>query len=39
MHATSGSIAKISEFIGLERTHLHLKLKALGIDVRKYKGE
>jgi len=39
MLATSGSMTKISEFTGLERTHLYRKLKALGIDVSKYKGE
>jgi DNA-binding NtrC family response regulator len=39
MMATGGSMTKISEFTGLERTHLYRKLKALGIDVSKYKGE
>ena len=39
MLAISGSMTKISEFTGLERTHLYRKLKALGIDVSKYKGE
>lgn len=32
---TSGSMTKVSEQTGLERTHLYRKLKALGIDVRK----
>lgn len=32
---TGGSMTKVSEFTGLERTHLYRKLKALGIDVRK----
>ena len=39
MLVTGGSMTKISEFTGLERTHLYRKLKALGIDVSKYKGE
>jgi len=32
---TGGSMTKVSEYTGLERTHLYRKLKALGIDVRK----
>ncbi|MEI7532293.1 MAG: response regulator [Betaproteobacteria bacterium] len=32
---TGGSMTKVSEHTGLERTHLYRKLKALGIDVRK----
>lgn len=32
---TGGSMTKVSEQTGLERTHLYRKLKALGIDVRK----
>jgi len=34
-----GSMTKISEYTGLERTHLYRKLKALGIDTSKNKGE
>ena len=32
---TGGSMTRVSEQTGLERTHLYRKLKALGIDVRK----
>ena len=32
---TGGSMTRVSEHTGLERTHLYRKLKALGIDVRK----
>ena len=39
MVVTGGSMTRISEFTGLERTHLYRKLKALGIDVTKNKGE
>jgi DNA-binding NtrC family response regulator len=35
MIVTGGSMTRISEFTGLERTHLYRKLKALGIDVTK----
>ena len=35
MVITGGSMTRISEFTGLERTHLYRKLKALGIDVTK----
>lgn len=35
MVVTGGSMTRISEFTGLERTHLYRKLKALGIDVTK----
>jgi DNA-binding NtrC family response regulator len=34
-----GSMTKVAEKTGLERTHLYRKLKALGIDVGNYKGE
>ena len=34
-----GSMTRVSEKTGLERTHLYRKLKALGIDVGSYKGE
>ena len=33
-----GSMTKISEYTGLERTHLYRKLKALGIDTSRNKG-
>ncbi len=39
MVVTGGSMTRISEFTGLERTHLYRKLKALGIDVTKNKSE
>jgi len=35
----AGSMTKVSEKTGLERTHLYRKLKALGIDVSSYKGD
>ena len=35
----SGSMTRVSEKTGLERTHLYRKLKALGIDVGSYKGD
>jgi DNA-binding NtrC family response regulator len=34
-----GSMTRVAEKTGLERTHLYRKLKALGIDVSHYKGE
>jgi DNA-binding NtrC family response regulator len=34
-----GSMTKISEYTGLERTHLYRKLKALGIDTSRNKSE
>ena len=34
-----GSMTKISEYTGLERTHLYRKLKALGIDTSRNKAE
>ena len=34
-----GSMTKISEYTGLERTHLYRKLKALGIDTSRNKNE
>ena len=39
MQIMGGSMTKISEFTGLERTHLYRKLKALGIDTSRNKGE
>lgn len=35
----SGSMTRVAEKTGLERTHLYRKLKALGIDVGNYKGD
>jgi DNA-binding NtrC family response regulator len=35
----AGSMTKVSEKTGLERTHLYRKLKALGIDVSHFKGD
>jgi DNA-binding NtrC family response regulator len=34
-----GSMTKISDYTGLERTHLYRKLKALGIDTSRNKNE
>lgn len=39
LEQAAGSMTKVSEKTGLERTHLYRKLKALGIDVGSYKGE
>ena len=39
MQIMGGSMTKISEYTGLERTHLYRKLKALGIDTTRNKGE
>ena len=39
MQIMGGSMTRISEYTGLERTHLYRKLKALGVDVTKSKGE
>jgi DNA-binding NtrC family response regulator len=39
LNQASGSITRVAEKTGLERTHLYRKLKALGIDVGNYKGE
>jgi DNA-binding NtrC family response regulator len=39
LEQTGGSMTRVSEKTGLERTHLYRKLKALGIDVGSYKGD
>ena len=39
MQIMGGSMTKISEYTGLERTHLYRKLKALGIDTSRNKRE
>jgi DNA-binding NtrC family response regulator len=39
LNQASGSMTRVAEKAGLERTHLYRKLKALGIDVGNYKGE
>lgn len=39
LNQASGSMTRVAEKTGLERTHLYRKLKALGIDVSNYKGE
>jgi DNA-binding NtrC family response regulator len=39
MQIMGGSMTKISDYTGLERTHLYRKLKALGIDTSRNKGE
>lgn len=39
MQIMGGSMTRISEYTGLERTHLYRKLKALGIDATKNRSE
>lgn len=39
MQIMGGSMTRISEYTGLERTHLYRKLKALGVDATKSRGE
>ena len=39
MQIMGRSMTKISDYTGLERTHLYRKLKALGIDTSRNKGE
>jgi DNA-binding NtrC family response regulator len=39
MQIMGGSMTRISEYTGLERTHLYRKLKALGVDTSRNKGE
>jgi DNA-binding NtrC family response regulator len=39
LNQASGSMTRVAEKTGLERTHLYRKLKALGIDVGNYKSE
>ena len=39
MQIMGGSMTRISEYTGLERTHLYRKLKALGVDATKNKTE
>jgi DNA-binding NtrC family response regulator len=39
MQIMGGSMTRISEYTGLERTHLYRKLKALGVDATKSKIE
>ena len=39
LNQASGSMTRVAEKTGLERTHLYRKLKALGIDVSNYKGD
>ena len=39
LNQASGSMTRVAEKTGLERTHLYRKLKALGIDVGNYKGD
>jgi DNA-binding NtrC family response regulator len=35
----AGNVSRVAEKIGVERTHLHRKLKQLGIKVSKNSGE
>jgi DNA-binding NtrC family response regulator len=35
----NGSMTRVAEKTGLERTHLYRKLKQLGVDLSKNKGE
>jgi DNA-binding NtrC family response regulator len=39
LNQASGSMTRVAEKTGLERTHLYRKLKALGIEVGNYKSE
>jgi DNA-binding NtrC family response regulator len=39
MQIMGGSMTRISEYTGLERTHLYRKLKALGVDATKSRSE
>jgi DNA-binding NtrC family response regulator len=39
MQIMGGSMTRISEYTGLERTHLYRKLKALGVDATKSRGD
>ena len=37
LHACEGSVSKVAERVGIERTHLYRKLRSLGIDPRHIK--
>ncbi len=37
LHALHGSVSKVAERIGIERTHLYRKLRSLGIDPKQIK--
>jgi DNA-binding NtrC family response regulator len=37
LHALHGSVSKVSERVGIERTHLYRKLRSLGIDPKQIK--
>jgi DNA-binding NtrC family response regulator len=39
LRKAGGSVGKLSEAVGMERTHLYRKLRSLGIDPRKVVGE
>ena len=37
LHACEGSVSRVAERVGIERTHLYRKLRSLGIDPRHIK--
>ena len=37
LHALRGSVSKVAERVGIERTHLYRKLRSLGIDPKQIK--
>ena len=37
LHSLQGSVSKVAERVGIERTHLYRKLRSLGIDPRRIK--
>ncbi len=39
LRRAGGSVGKLSEAVGMERTHLYRKLRSLGIDPKKVMGE
>jgi DNA-binding NtrC family response regulator len=39
LRKAGGSVGKLSEAVGMERTHLYRKLRSLGIDPRKVASE
>jgi DNA-binding NtrC family response regulator len=39
LRAFSGSVSRVSERVGIERTHLYRKLRSLGIDPKRIKDE
>jgi two-component system, NtrC family, nitrogen regulation response regulator NtrX len=37
LHTLHGSVSKVAERVGIERTHLYRKLRSLGIDPKQIK--